>query len=249
LKPVLARANRDHYAVLGVRRDADGAAIKKAFRALASEYHPDVSPDPDAAARFREVVEAYDVLSNPAERRRYDRRWASRPAFTGSDFGTAGERARAYSPFDDLLRPAAARPAASRPAPGARGGDVAVVLELEFVEALQGGTRTLRYTVEVECAGCRGTGRQLGFCELCAGRGRLHDDRAVPVRIPGGSKDGTRLRVAGQGHAGGPGGAPGDLVVELRVAAPADSPVLRHVAAVGAVLALLLAVITIAFFL
>lgn len=246
---MLARAKRDHYAVLGVRRDADGAAIKKAFRTLASEHHPDVSDDPDAVARFREVVEAYEVLSNPAERRRYDRRWAAQPAFLGSDAVSGPDPSRVYSPFDDLLRAAAARPAAARPAAGARGADVVVAIELEFVEAVRGTSRALRYTVEVECAVCRGTGRHLGLCEGCAGRGRVQDERVVPVRIPSGSKDSARLRLAGQGHAGGPGGEPGDLAVELRVAAPRDTPVLRVIAALGAVCALVLAVITLVLYL
>jgi DnaJ-class molecular chaperone len=249
LKPVLARAKRDHYAVLGVRRDADGAAIKKAFRALASEYHPDVSEDPDAAARFREVVDAYEVLSNPAERRHYDRRWAARPSFTGSAPVSGSDPARVYSPFDDMLRAAAARPVASRPAAGARGADVVVELELEFVEAVRGAPRALRYTVEVECAACRGTGRHLGLCERCVGRGRVQDERVVPVRIPSGSKDGARLRLGGQGHAGGPGGEPGDLTLELRVAAPRDTPALRVIAALGAACALVLAIITLVLYL
>jgi molecular chaperone DnaJ len=249
LEPVLARAKRDHYAVLGVPRSADAAAIKKAFRALASEYHPDVSDDPDAASRFREVVEAYEVLGNPAERRSYDLRWAVGPSFAAAEAARGFGRSRAHSGLDEALRATRARSTKSRPPPGARGADAVAELELEFVEAVRGTSRTLRYEVEAECPACRGTGWRLGLCEACAGRGRVHDERAVPLRIPRGTQDGGRLRLEGHGHAGGPGGVPGDLTVELHVAPPSDNRALRLLAAAGAICALVLAIVTLVLFL
>src|SRR5580765_7381610 len=132
----MATTKRDYYEVLGVSRGADEGEIKKAFRTLARELHPDVSDAPDAEERFKEVVEAYEVLSDAERRELYDR------------FGHAGLRSRGFAPTsfdfstlgdlfsaffgDDLFG------LAGRQRRAARGADVAAEIELELVEAARG---------------------------------------------------------------------------------------------------------------
>src|SRR5919204_797175 len=138
----MATTQRDYYEVLGVTRTADSAEIKRAFRRLARELHPDVSDAPDAQERFREAVEAYEVLSKSETRELYDR------------FGHAGLRSGGFSPtqfdfgsltdlfsafFGDALFGVAGR----SPRPG--GADVAVEVEIELVEAARGTKREVPF--------------------------------------------------------------------------------------------------------
>ena len=255
---VIARAKRDYYAVLGVPRDAGRDAIRKAYRGLASEYHPDISDDPRADERFREIAEAYEVLSRPESRARYDR--------LGHRRGTTGLRRRsADGLFDDLFGGA---PPGSPPRPGQRGADVTVPVELASADAEQGVRRGVRYTAEAVCDGCAGIGtgpggvrctcpacqgsghvREAGAsragpvlrfqpcgtcrgagriatvpCSECGGAGRLDEERALLVSVPPGARDGDVLTIPGAGHAGGAGGEPGDLRVELHVTAAPAGP-------------------------
>jgi molecular chaperone DnaJ len=169
----MATAERDYYEVLGVRRDADETEIKKAFRRLARELHPDVSDAPDADERFKEVVEAYEVLSKTETRELYDR------------FGHAGLRSGGFEPshfdfgsladifsafFGDDLLSATMRT-------GARGADIAAEVEIELVEAAGGTKREVSFQVAVPCGRCEATGVEPGtdvtICPTCQGQGRL----------------------------------------------------------------------------
>src|SRR5438477_5109473 len=139
----MATTGRDYYEVLGVARGAGDGEIKKAFRALARELHPDVSDSPDAEERFREVAEAYEVLSNAERRELYDRYGhaglRSRGYTpTGFDFGTLGDLFSAF--FGDDLFGVGARPRGA-----ARGTDVAAEVEIELVEASRGVTRDVLF--------------------------------------------------------------------------------------------------------
>ncbi|MCC6223794.1 MAG: DnaJ domain-containing protein [Thermoleophilia bacterium] len=256
---MLARAKRDYYAVLGVPRDAGRDAIKKAYRALASEYHPDISDDPRAGERFREIAEAYEVLSRPESRARYDRLGPRRDT-------TGLGRRSADGLFDDLFGGA---PPGSPPRPGQRGVDATITLQGAHTDAARGARRGVRYTAEAvcdACAGagtapggvrctcracqgsghvrkagpgtsgpilrfqpcpaCRGAGRIVTIpCPDCEGAGRFAEERALLLSVPPGSREGDVVTVAGAGHAGGPGGDPGDLRVELRVT---GTPAGRH---------------------
>jgi molecular chaperone DnaJ len=177
----MATTQRDYYEVLGVQRSADEAEIKKAFRGLARTLHPDVSDAPDAEERFREVVEAYEVLAKRETRELYDR------------FGHAGLRGGGFSPtsfdlgslsdlfaafFGDDLFGASSRPRRSR------GGDVAARIEIDLVDAANGATRDVPFPVTVPCTVCSGSGAEPGTepttCPACGGAGRLdHVSRTV----------------------------------------------------------------------
>jgi molecular chaperone DnaJ len=164
---------RDYYELLGVPRDADEGAIKKAYRTLARQLHPDVSEDPEAEHRFREVSEAYEVLSNAETRQLYDR------------YGHAGLRSGGFQPtnFDlgnlgdlfasffgeDLFGSRSGRPS--------RGGDVATDVSITLADAAHGTTLSVPFEVAVTCATCKGDGVKPGTetstCKRCGGSGRL----------------------------------------------------------------------------
>ncbi len=169
----MATARHDYYELLGVSRDASDAEIKKAFRRLARQLHPDVSEEADAEERFRDVSEAYEVLSNSETRQLYDRYGHAglrgggfRP--THVDLGNLGDLFSAFF-GDDLFGGAAAR--------AARGADVAAEVEIELVEAAKGATRSVPYDVAVTCGVCTGSGVEPGTpvetCETCGGSGRV----------------------------------------------------------------------------
>jgi molecular chaperone DnaJ len=264
---VATRPGRDYYAVLGVARTADRATIRRAFRSLASEFHPDVSTDPNSAERFRELAEAYEVLSSPDARARYDR--------LGFDPRGVGDLAARHPDlsrlFEDLLDLAGG---AQRP--GRRGSDVAAELEVAPDGAHKGVRRAVHYTAMTVCSACEGTGAGAGgaqvTCTECGGRGRIREggasgrpshlrlcaacrgsgrrpaspcrecdaagrleiERVLLVEVPPGAQDGDEFRIAGEGNAGGPGGEPGDLVVTVRVSPASDAPLMRKIAAAGA---------------
>jgi molecular chaperone DnaJ len=170
----MATTQRDYYELLGVPRDADEAAIKKAFRGLARTLHPDVSDAPDAQDRFREVVEAYEVLSKPEARELYDRyghAGLQSGGFTPTSFdlGSLSDLFAAF--FGDDVFGVAARPRSSR------GADVGAQIALTLAEAATGVKRKVPFPVTVPCATCQGSGAEPGTepvaCATCGGRGHL----------------------------------------------------------------------------
>jgi molecular chaperone DnaJ len=159
----------DYYQALGVERDADAATIKKAFRQLARETHPDANPDdPFAEKRFRAVAEAYDVLSDPDKRVRYDR---------GGDIGDLGSMFGAS--LDDLLRgvfgDGGLFGAAARGANRQRGHDVLVRADMTLEDAFKGAEYTAEFHGSVACETCHGRGAAEGTesetCGQCGGQG------------------------------------------------------------------------------
>ena len=163
---------RDYYDVLGVGRDADSSTVKKAFRRLARELHPDVSEAPDADERFKEVVEAYEVLSSSERRELYDR-YGFEGLRSGGFVPTAfdlGSLSDLFSAFfgDDLFATAGR---------GRRGADVGAELTIDLAEAAQGVTRSVAFQVATSCETCHGSGLEPGTapvsCPQCGGRGRL----------------------------------------------------------------------------
>ena len=170
----MSTTKRDYYELLGVARSCDDAELKRAFRRKARELHPDVSDAPDAEVQFREVVEAYEVLSKSETRELYDRfghAGLRGGSFNASqfDFGSLTDLFSAF--FGDDLFGAGGRPRR------ARGQDVAAEVEIELVEAATGVTRDVPYEVVVSCERCGGDGAEPGTgtstCESCGGSGRL----------------------------------------------------------------------------
>jgi molecular chaperone DnaJ len=170
----MATARRDYYEVLGVGRTATDAEIKRAFRRLAREIHPDVSAEPDADERFKEVVEAYEVLSKSETRELYDRfghaglrSGGFRP--TAFDFGSVADIFSAF--FGDDVFGVATGPRR------ARGADIAAEIEIDLEQAATGVTREVPVQVAMRCAQCGGDGVQPGTpvstCEDCGGTGRI----------------------------------------------------------------------------
>jgi curved DNA-binding protein len=185
----------DYYEVLGVPRDADQDTIRRSYRKLARKYHPDLNSDSDAEERFKELGEAYEVLSDADKRERYDRlgagwREAEREApdesfedfFAHQGFGDG-----THVEFGDDLFEALFGARAGRARGPLRGHDREALLELSLKDALAGGRRRLTL-----------------------------DGREVNVNFPAGVRDGQLIRLAGQGGEGRDGGPPGDLF--LRVA-------------------------------
>jgi len=169
----VATTERDYYELLGVARSASEAEIKKAFRGLARELHPDVSDAPDAHDRFREVVEAYEVLSKSETRELYDR--YGHAGLRGGGFQPGhfdfGSLSDLFSAFfgDDLL--------SGRGAGRARGADLLSSVEIELVDAARGVRREVPFQVAAVCRSCNGDGAEPGSavvpCATCGGAGRL----------------------------------------------------------------------------
>jgi molecular chaperone DnaJ len=171
----VATTERDYYEVLGVQRGASGAQIKRAFRALARELHPDVSSEPEAERRFREVAEAYEVLSDLERRATYDR------------LGHAGLRRGGFEPtfahFGDLSDVFAAffgeglfgDVASQRRS--ARGGDVQTIAEIDLEDAFTGISVAVPIEVALPCERCSGSGAEPGTerreCSTCGGGGTV----------------------------------------------------------------------------
>jgi DnaJ-class molecular chaperone len=205
----VAAVKADYYEVLGVSRDAGEEAIEKAFHTAARDLQPDLSDSPEAEGRFRELAEAYGVLSKPAARLLYDR---------------YGYRGRANSVFDEALLDAEET--------GAPGEPIQLQLELQASEAAEGATRSLRFDAKRPCEACSGQGTASGgdLCARCGGTGWELVERRLDVRTPPGIHTGTLLRVNGEGDAGDRGGVPGDLLLEVVVLpGPYDRPLLRYV--------------------
>lgn len=231
---------RDYYKILGVDRKADEKTIKSAYRKLARKYHPDVNKGEDD--KFKQISEAYEVLSDPEKRRRYDtlgpdwQRYAQQPP-SGGPGGFRVEHFEDAGDFSDFFRTIfgdlGARTAGGRGrGPGlrvedlfgragagahGRGGDVQAAVEISLEEAFHGTRKNLTLEGQEACATCGGAGNVSGTsCDACGGSGWQRTRRRVDVRIPAGVRTGQRVRVSGEGGGGGAGR--GDLYLEITVA-------------------------------
>jgi curved DNA-binding protein len=214
---------KDYYKVMGVARDATEAQIKQAYRKLARKYHPDVSKEPDAEARFKEVGEAYEVLRSPEKRAAYDRLgsgprpgedfrpppdWGSGFEFSGAGPG-AGESSADYSDFFEALfgraaggRAAGGRAGGGRGGPGfetGRGEDHHAKVLLDLPATLTGGARS--FTLRVP--------------EIDAEGRIVAKERVLNVQVPKGILPGQTIRLAGQGAQPHGEGKAGDLYIEV----------------------------------
>lgn len=181
-------AKRDYYEVLGVAKDADEKKIKDAFRELALRYHPDRNKEPGAEEKFKEIAEAYAVLSDPAKKQQYDLRgFAGVGEFSQEDlFGGIN--------FDDIFRGFNLGPTfgsslfdrffggvGGRRARSDRGDDLQVLIEVPLVKIMDGGYETVDFYVNEKCSTCNGSGAAPGTspltCDQCHGTGQIENAR------------------------------------------------------------------------
>jgi len=204
---------KDYYATLGLERSATQDEVKRAYRKLARKYHPDVSKEPQAEARFKEVAEAYEALHDPEKRAAYDDigrgpaggqdfapppGWASGFEFSGKDGGIGAGMDRSDF-FETLFGRQAGGARGPRAATHAPGGDHHAKVQIALEDAFIGATRTVTLRMPVADA-----------------QGRVAmQERKVEVAIPKGVRAGQHLRLAGQGGPGQGEGPSGDLYLEI----------------------------------
>ena len=228
-------AGKDYYKILGVKREASEAEIKNAFRRLARKHHPDVNPgDKSAEGRFKEINEAHEVLSNAEKRRKYDQygdQWQHADQFAKSGaqgspfhgFNTGDGQSFRYegaedvdinSIFGDLF----GSRASGRRSRARQGQNVDYAVEITLEEAYHGTNRVLTLDAEEPCSSCGGTGKIQNLpCSTCRGAGTKRRLKQLEVKIPAGVRDGSRVRIAGQGEQGYGGGPSGDIYLVTSV--------------------------------
>jgi molecular chaperone DnaJ len=168
--------DRDYYTILGVERSASDAEVKKAFRRLAQKWHPDVNTDAEAAERFKEINEAYQVLSDPQQRQRYD--LFGKAGVGGGDGGFETSFTGFGDIFDAFFGGGMSQARRGRPAAGS---DLRYDLRITFEEAVQGTEKEIEFPVLARCDTCNGSGAKPGTtpvtCPQCNGRGEVRSVR------------------------------------------------------------------------
>lgn len=226
----MASPSRDYYQILGLTQAASADDIKKAFRRLARQYHPDLhsgAKKSEMEKKFKELNEAHEVLSDPDKRKKYDQygaQWEQADAFAkaraqehargfgGGQAGTGdfsdffsnlfGGRGRGESPHEFAMQ----------------GEDAETEVELSLREVLSGVVRRVSLIEQVACATCRGNGSLRGrMCQACLGSGATRELKTIEVKIPAGVLDGSRVRVGGKGRPGINGGKRGDLYLHVKI--------------------------------
>lgn len=236
---------RDYYKILGVNKKATEKEIKTAYRKLARKYHPDVNPgDKSAEQKFKEINEAHAVLTDPEKRRKYDTLgpdWEKRVAGYRPNGGTSTQSgAGAPADFSDFFetlfggqRTAAGqqggfdfdlgsifnRGKTNRQAQVAQqGSDVEQPVDVSLVEAYRGVERNFTIQTAQQCPTCHGTGLQNDqLCSTCHGQGSIPKTKRLDVKIPAGVREGSRVRVSGEGNPGQAGGKAGNLYLVVHV--------------------------------
>lgn len=238
---------KDFYNILGVSENATQEEIKRAYRELAKKYHPDANPgNKEAEEKFKDISEAYEVLSNPEKRQKYDQlrkyghrtgsgewftfdpsefqrrgRWEGWPfeefGFTGGSAFSFADILKEIFGFDDIIRGYRSPRTQPRRSPY-RAPESAAEITISFEEAVRGTERMLELQTTDPCPRCHGMGL-LGRsrCSNCGGTGRIRHRRKIRVKLPPGIEDGHKLRLRGMGSGGAVGGQPGDLYITVRV--------------------------------
>lgn len=198
---------RDYYEVLGLQKGASEEEIKKAYRQLAKKYHPDLHPgDKQAEAKFKEVNEAYEILSNPDKRAKYDQfgqagvdpNFGAGQGAGGFDFGDFGD---IFSNLGDIFGFGGAGGGARRNGP-ARGGDIQAHIVLSFEEAAKGAKKVVEVPRVQTCDACSGTGAKKGThaetCSICHGAGTVKVTQRTPFGIVSTSRPCENCRGTGK---------------------------------------------------
>lgn len=226
---------QDYYEILGISRKATEKEIKTAYRKLARKWHPDLHTEKDkekAEEKIKQINEAYEVLSDPEKRNKYDHLgngWQS-----GQDFHPPSDKEgfRYYSDdsfsgggfsdfFEMLFKDGGSslnRDPHRRRRQMVPGQDAESVLELSLEEVYHGGEKSLQLSVRDLCPDCSGAGYiNTSLCKLCVGSGEYTNHKTLQVKIPPGVHDGSRIRLKGQGGDGVNGGAKGDLYLKIHL--------------------------------
>ncbi len=245
---------KDYYEVLDVPRTAGPDDIKKAFRRLARIYHPDVAKGvAGAEEKFKEINEAYDVLSTPDKRRKYDHlgpNWKQGADFRPPDAAPGGagtprserfefESGAGYSDFFEEMFGRRSAPGEERfprnrtagrdPGFSERGEDVEGEIMITLQEAVHGSVRSVTLRRNEPCRDCGGNGERWGrHCQACSGSGYVLKTETHQVKVPPGITEGQQLRIAGRGRAGRRGGAAGDLYLQVHLMPDPDFQVEDH---------------------
>ena len=252
-------AKQDFYATLGVAREASADDLKKAYRKLAMQYHPDRNAgDKNAEAKFKDVSEAYEVLKDDQKRAAYDRFGHAAFENGGAGAGGGGFDFSAGGGLGDIFDQMFGAMGGGQRGRQRGGADLRAGVEVDMEQAFAGTKVNLRVPSRVVCEACTGTGSedkaagaqtcatcqgagkvraQQGFflvertcptcqgagrvvrnpCKVCRGVGTVQREKSLQVSIPAGVEDGTRIRLSGEGEAGGQGAPPGDLYVHISV--------------------------------
>jgi len=234
---------KDYFAILGLKPSASDKEIRSAYKRLAKKHHPDVNPnDKQAEEKFKEISEAYDVLTDPEKRRKWESgdfdfeafareaaRGRARAGTEGDPFSTfrfegggdlgsiLGDIFSGMGGMGDAAGKGRGRRRGARVAPGA---DLQFETKLTFDQAIHGTTLKIPMARLAVCPTCSGTGLTKdgrSACPDCGGSGTQRVTETIQVRIPPGAEDGSKVRVAGKGEAGPGGGPSGDLYVVLQV--------------------------------
>jgi DnaJ-class molecular chaperone len=226
---------RDYYDILGVPRTASEDDIKTAYRKLARKHHPDVNPaDKSAEEKFKELNEAYEVLSDPDKRKRYDAlgpNWKAGEEFRPPpewesahvEYGDLGDffgRFPSQGGFSDFFESLFGGRRGMRGGAGfaMRGQDIEAEIAVTFEEAHRGAKRWLSLQVTEPCPECRGSGVKDGKpCPTCRGAGAVRRPKSIEVTIPPGVRNGSIIRLAAQGEPGANGAPAGDLLLHVRI--------------------------------
>jgi DnaJ-class molecular chaperone len=230
---------QDYYQVLGVKREATAQEIKAAYRKLARQWHPDLhtgKKKEEAEEKFKQINEAYEVLSDEEKRSKYDRlgkNWRNGDNFTpppdwgeGSFYYTSGDPGDlgGFSEFFETLFGTGRRGAAGADRSGfgtrpMRGQDIESEIEISLEEAYHGGTRPISLSSGRTCSECGGRGIiDRSFCSRCGGTGSIPERKNLDVKIPAGVSEGSIIRLKNQGGEGYAGGSRGDLHLKVRLA-------------------------------
>lgn len=239
----MVEATKDYYQTLGVNRSASADEIKGAYRKLARKFHPDLNPgDKQAEERFKQLQQAYDVLSDSDDRKLYDQYgenwravkqgagappppgWEGGRPTTGQqqgprvdfrDFGSFGSSPGGFDIFEEMF----SRAGRARSQRSTRGRDVEAEISLSLDDAHRGARRTLQMQVADTCPTCHGTGtiKDDQICPTCGGAGQVLKPKTLEANIPAGVRDGSIVRLPGQGGAGANGSPPGDLYLHINI--------------------------------